>query len=213
MLKQTSKNFRKLFLLEFTRQLIRATDPSAFFELQEQIKEKQVEKKEEQKKHKEKIYQLIKQEHKKPFLTRRREIPKPRLPKVLTIPQTRLPSRLQYLRPTATNTKINIGKLNVLLKDKAVMSIECSGPDEKIMVRVPSLKPTNIILTKQEIDEIVNTFSQTAKIPADEGFFRVVVADIIFSAVISEFAGSKFIIKKIISKRNPMQRFQPMLRR
>ncbi len=204
LLKNTSKEFRKSFFLEFTRQLIKATNPSIFFELTEQIKEETLEEKEERAKQDKRIKQLIKDKEKarQPlFSQRKREIPRQRMPRVLTMPKPRLPAHLRYLRPTSTNLQIDLGKLNILIKDRAVQSIECNGPDEKIMVRVPSLKPSTIILSKIEIDEIVNKFSKISKIPSDSGFFRVVVGNLIFSAVVSEMTGSKFIIKKMNSPR------------
>lgn len=208
MLQKTPKQFRKLFLLEFTRQLIKASSPEFF--LKEQIKEKEIEEKQ-------KIKQILKHEKKPLFSLRKREIPRHAGPKILTIPAPRLPSRLQYLRPTPTNIQIDLGKLNPLIKDPAVQVIECYGPDEKIMVKIPLLKPTNIILTKQEIDEVINKFSQTAKIPADHGFFRVAVGNLNFSAIVSETTGSRFIIKKMIQQRQiPFRRqieFRPMPRR
>jgi len=59
-------------------------------------------------------------------------------------------------------------------------------------------KRTNIILNKEEIDQIIKKFSETAKIPLYEGIFRVVVGKLILSAIISDVIGSKFIIKKMM---------------
>jgi hypothetical protein len=57
-------------------------------------------------------------------------------------------------------------------------------------------KPTDIILSKEDIDRVINKFSEVSKIPATEGIFRVIVGNLILSAIISGVIGSKFVIKK-----------------
>ena len=59
-------------------------------------------------------------------------------------------------------------------------------------------KKTNIILSREEVDQIIKKFSETTKIPIQEGIFKVVVGKLILSAIISEVIGSKFIIKKMM---------------
>ena len=119
-------------------------------------------------------------------------------PQILKIPEPRLPPRFQYLRPVPTNVQIDLGKLNPLIKDPVVDSIDCNGPDEKILVRTPKIKKTNIILNKEEIDEIIQRFAQTAKIPIQEGIFKVAVGRLIITAIISSVIGSRFTIKKMM---------------
>lgn len=118
-------------------------------------------------------------------------------PRVLRIPEPRLPPRLQYLKPTAQNIQIDLPKINSLLNDPLVRTIECNGPGEKIVVTVPMIKNTNIILSKDEISDIVQIFEEKSKIPATEGMYNVVVGRLIFSAIISDVIGSKFVIKKM----------------
>jgi len=179
MLKKTSKGLKTLFLLHFTKELIINSAPSDIFKLENLIKE---ETKEEFKpKKKLRIKKII-----------------PITPRVLTIPQPRLPPALQHLRPTPTNVQIDLGKLNPLIKDPVVDSIDCNGPDEKILVRTPKIKKTNIILNKEEIDEIIQRFAQTAKIPIQEGIFKVAVGRLIITAIISSVIGSRFTIKKMM---------------
>ena len=120
-----------------------------------------------------------------------------RSPQILKIPEPKLPPRFQYLKPIPTDVPINLGKLSPLIKDSAVKSIECNGPDEKISVLTTSKKITSIVLSKEEINEIIKKFSELSKIPSDEGVFRAAVGRLIISAIISDVIGSKFIIKKI----------------
>ena len=121
------------------------------------------------------------------------------MPSSLSIPKQALPPRFQYLRPTPTNTEIDLGKLNPFLKDPMVMTIETSGPGQRVFVTgTMGRKKTNVFLSKEEIDEIIKKFSETTKIPTHEGIFRVVAGKLIFSAIISQNVGSKFVIKKML---------------
>jgi hypothetical protein len=123
----------------------------------------------------------------------------------LNIPEPKLPERLQYLKPVPTDFFIDLGKINPLIKDPAVKQIECNGPDEKIIVKgLMGEKPVNILLRKDEIDEILNNFSDAAKIPLHEGIFRVAVGKLVLSAVISEILPSKFLIEKMSYNPNIM---------
>lgn len=117
----------------------------------------------------------------------------------IIIPKSKLSPRLQYLKPTPTNLEIDLGKLNPLIKDPLVKDIETLGGNQNVIVSgMMGRKKTNIILSREEIEEIIKKFSETAKIPVHEGIFKVVVGKLIFSAVISNIIGSKFIIKKMI---------------
>lgn len=203
MLHQTSKKFRAFFLLQFTRELIKHSGANDLFELQNILKEEDKEKKQEIKREKEEIHQIItgkrklepKRENKilfkKPLIMKRKPL--------LRIPEPKLPPQLQYLKPTPTNIQIDLEKLNPLIKDPAVKIIECNGPDENLLVKgVMGAKKTNIILNKEEINQIIKKFSETAKIPLHEGIFRVAVGKLILLAIISEVVDTKFIIKKIM---------------
>ena len=110
-----------------------------------------------------------------------------------------MPQTFQYLKPTPTNTEIDLGRLNAFAQDPLVKVIECNGPDENIIVHGSmGTKPTNIILKKEEIDEIIKRFAEAAKIPQDEGIFKAVFGKLILSAIISETVGSKFVIRKMM---------------
>jgi hypothetical protein len=129
---------------------------------------------------------------------KRMKLPSP--PRALTIPETRLPAHLQYLKPVPKDIKIDLEKLNPLIKDPAVRVIECNGPDEHVLVKGNmGVKPTNTILGKEEIDRVIKKFSEMSKIPVHEGMYRVVVGKLILSAIISEVVNSRFMIKKMLS--------------
>jgi len=199
MLQKTTKEFRKFFILQFTKELIKHSTPIEVFELKNIIKE-------EEKKTKDKIKKQVK----KPTIQMQSPIPKPIISpqrRVLKIPAPKLPSALQYLKPTPSNTEIDLGKLNDLLKDPLVNLIECDGADANIIVKGNmGIKKTNIVLSKKEIDEVINKFSATAKIPLSEGVFKIAVGKLILSAIVSEVISSKFIIQKMTYNPNPFLR-------
>ena len=174
------------------------------------MKKETYEKKEEIKKEKKKIQQIITRKKESPLIFKEKPplknklfkpLPKPLIARlrILRIPEPKLPPTLQYLKPTPTNIQIDLEKLNPLIKDSAVKTIECNGPDENIIVRgTMGTKRTNIILSEEEINQVMKKFSETKKIPLHEGIFRVVVGRLILSAIISDVIGSKFIIKKMM---------------
>jgi len=117
----------------------------------------------------------------------------------LHIPKPKLPARFDYLKPTPTNLEIDLGILNPFLKDPLVTNIECNGPGQNVhVIGTMGRKKTNVFLDEAQIEEVVRRFSETTKIPFQEGIFRVVAGKLIFSAIISQNIGSKFMIKKMI---------------
>ena len=113
-------------------------------------------------------------------------------------PEPTLPPRLQYLQPIPKDEDIDLGKINILLRDPAVKTIECRGPEEKLIVTGSmGIKPTSIILSLNEINETLERFSTKAKIPLQEGIFKIVFGRLILNAIISEVVAPKFLIKKM----------------
>ena len=212
MLKQTSKEFRKLFLLEFTKQLIDAYAPEDIAKLEKILRKEHKEGTIIQQESKELVKNIIHEKEKELKFLEEKKTPLKRNPDlkrsldslrrmkpVLRIPETRLPQTFQHLKPTPTNTEIDLGKLNAFVQDPLVKVIECNGPDENIVVHGSmGTKPTNIILKKEEIDEIIKRFAEAAKIPQDEGVFKAVFGKLVLSAIISETIGSKFVIRKMM---------------
>jgi len=210
-LNQTSKEFKKFFILQFTKELIRHTGASEVFKLGEILKEKKQHQKDliKEKQAKDKIHEIIKEKEKELEFIKKEQSPPPKkviparkIPKkmpVLRIPEPRLPPTFQYLKPSPSNIQIDLEKLNPLIKDPLVKVIECNGPEENIIVNGSmGTKPTAIVLNKDEIDDIIKKFSSATKIPVHEGVYRAVTGRLILSAIISEIVGSKFIIKKMM---------------
>ncbi|HUW43492.1 MAG TPA: hypothetical protein VMV95_00840 [Bacillota bacterium] len=230
MLKQTSKNFRQFFLLEFTKELIRSTNTYKEFKIKKEVKvivhEKPIKQippqevllkrrvlqgavKEKIKRDTEIISYLkegeILSEFKKFSLTKPLSPKAPlsyKMPSLLAISGPKFPETVRDLRPTLTSRTIMLEKLDPLVKDPLVRAIECNGPNERVIVTgAMGRKSTKIILTKEEVSEIIKKFSDASKIPIHEGIFRVVFGDLSLSAIVSEIIGSKFLIKKISGTR------------
>lgn len=201
-LEKTSLGFKKIFILKFTESLIKGSVSPEFWELgkkileEEKIKNKNLK----SKKFKEKNFENF--EAGKIFSFGSGDTMGRgglgNSTRTLTIPKQRLPPWLNYLRPAPTNLQIDLGKLNHLLQDPSVREIICDGPDKNISVNSGGRKNTNIILTKKEIENVIQKFSQVSKIPMQEGVFRVAVGKLIFYSIISKVVGSKFIIRKML---------------
>lgn len=206
--------------MEFTKEMIRGTETYRSIKIKKEVKIILYEKPKEQKPLQEKdarknvevvirekikrdsqrISQLKKEEEKEhPFAEffKTQRFPAKKAP-LLQIHEPRLPLTVRYLRPVPTSKKVDIGKLNTLVRDPLVRIIECNGPNEKIVViGTMGRKNTKIILNKEEIENIIRKFSEAAKIPVHEGIFKVVVGRMILNAIVSEVIGSKFIIRKM----------------
>ena len=100
--------------------------------------------------------------------------------------------------PQARPEGFALGKLEPLLKDTSIQSIECPGPGKNLLIkRYNKINVTKTILNQAEISSIINDFSEKARIPIVGGILKAAVGDLVISAVISEFVGSRFIINKI----------------
>lgn len=90
-----------------------------------------------------------------------------------------------------------LGKINQLIFDPAVDSIECPGPYKNLLVnKSGAIQATNINLSPEETNEIMEEFSRITKIPISSGVFKGAIGKLIITAVISEFVGTRFIIQK-----------------
>ncbi|MBI2003958.1 hypothetical protein HYS72_00650 [Candidatus Pacearchaeota archaeon] len=196
MLENSSVELKTLVLLDFTKRLIISKNPMEFLVRQELPKTKRDE-------FAEKINKKIPEEIKAGTFfqppTKSFEISRQKSQPILKIPETKLPPQFAYLRPYATNEiDLNLGGLNPFLTDPAVNVIESNGPDKAVLVKGRmGAKPTNIILSEQEINQIIQIFSKKSKIPAGEGFTKIVLGNYVLSAIVSKETGSKFIITKL----------------
>jgi len=91
-----------------------------------------------------------------------------------------------------------LGKIESLLRDKEIQLIECPGPNKNLLVKKHNkINTTRITLDQAEITDILHSFAKEAQIPVVGGILKAAVGDLVVSAVISEFVGSRFIINKL----------------
>jgi hypothetical protein len=109
-------------------------------------------------------------------------------------------SKLNEIKPEFSDKPVgfSLGKINELIKDPFVQSIECTGPGKNILVKkYNKINLTKWILSQEEIGNIINSFSEHSKIPLIGGILKAAVGDLIISAVESKHVGSRFIINRI----------------
>lgn len=88
-------------------------------------------------------------------------------------------------------------KIIPFIQDKFVQSIECKGPDTPLLVlKGGVIQVTNIILSKEDIDLIMQEISNQTRIPLMQGLFKALFGNLIITAAISEFVGTRFILEK-----------------
>ena len=114
---------------------------------------------------------------------------------------------LQMPLPPPSLEKINIlslAKLELILRDPSIKSIECPGSDRLILVhKGSSIQTTGVSLTSLEIDSIMKEISERTKIPIIPGVFKAAFNNLIITAVVSEFVGTRFIIQKNYQRLQP----------
>jgi len=118
-------------------------------------------------------------------------------------PQPRFPT------PPSQQPQIEAGldKINQILSDPAVQSIECQGPDKSLLINKGKVEPSPIKLSKEEVKKVTNFFSEQTHIPLVTGVFKAVLGNLNMTAVVSDFVGTRFIIQK-----RPPQMQSPMRR-
>ncbi|MEK6825435.1 MAG: hypothetical protein AABY00_01475 [Nanoarchaeota archaeon] len=142
----------------------------------------------------------------------RRQIPRPpptmlrvAVPKIVPPhPQTIKKPELSHPKskevhpsPPTLITVEALGKLNNLLLDPTVQTIECPGPGKQITVyRSGFIQNANIFLTTEEVRKIMAEISEKTKIPIIPGVFKAALGNFVITSVISEFVGTRFIIQK-----------------
>jgi hypothetical protein len=98
---------------------------------------------------------------------------------------------------TAGKESINLGKIASILKDPSVMSLECPGTGKNILVnRSGVIQTSPLTLNKEEINTLMQKFSEKTRIPIVTGLYKAVFSDLLITAVISDYVGTRFIIHK-----------------
>jgi hypothetical protein len=142
----------------------------------------------------------------KPFVPKRPpQKPQQTMPRIQS-PTPLPPVQPQQLKPGEKPDSIHLGKIAQILLDPAVISVECGGPGRPLTVnRSGAIQSTGLALSKDEIDNIMKNFSDKTRIPLISGVFRAAFKDLLLTAVISEFVGTRFLIEKRYDYQLPQQ--------
>jgi hypothetical protein len=119
-----------------------------------------------------------------------------------TIPQTQIreSAPIRGISPEYVSRPedFKLGKIENILSDPSIQSLECPGPGKNILIRrYNKTQVTKLALNQQGIREIINSFSNKAKIPVIGGILKAAVGNYLISAVDSDIAGSRFLLTKI----------------
>jgi len=125
-----------------------------------------------------------------------RPIPMPSPPAVT---EARPMARPLIIRPgpATSNHILELGKLNPLIADETVTMIQCDGANMPLKItKERRVEEIDIILGEEEIKSVIKAFANAGGQPITEPLFKTSFKGIIFSAVISAFAGSRFTITR-----------------
>jgi len=93
--------------------------------------------------------------------------------------------------------EIDLGKLNILAKDKEVTVIECQGPEKFVIVKkAGGVNLTHIKLSQEDINNIIRAFSDKARIPLIDGVFKAIIGELSINAIITNAVCNRFMIYK-----------------
>lgn len=202
MLEQKSESFFGFFLEKFTEELIK-NSRDEILRLQDVIEQ-------EEKEIKKEVSAKIKKETSardvfipsRHLLMQRKSVVK-HAGEYFPTPQPHfMPRKLPQRFPFAqkNTNEIDLEKINSFIKNPSIRSIECQGEGENILIRgAMGNKKTDVILSEEEISQIIKKFSETARMPIHDGVFKVAIKGFVLSAIISDIVGSRFIITKTFS--------------
>lgn len=90
----------------------------------------------------------------------------------------------------------NFGRLVSIINDPLVNYLDCPGAKKEISVKkLGRIFKLDIVLSEEEIQAIIKSFSENARIPLVEGMLKARIKDLEMVAVVS-VAGSSFVLKK-----------------
>lgn len=95
-------------------------------------------------------------------------------------------------------TVIDLGKLNTFVQDALITVIQCDGANVPIKtVKEGKVSETIITLSENEIRDIIKRFADRTNQVITEPVFKTQIGNLAFTAIISSFTGSRFVISKI----------------
>jgi hypothetical protein len=90
-----------------------------------------------------------------------------------------------------------LSKVENMLHNRSIHGIECPGPGKFILIKRGNRRtPTRVILDKEDINSILDFFSEQSRIPRIGGSFKAIVNNMVITAIDSAYGGPRFIITK-----------------
>ncbi len=122
------------------------------------------------------------------------------IPDIQKAPQTLQAQQVRQAQqiPQVRDETLGLAQLTPFVRNPEITEIECPGPGKLVLVvsRGKTML-TKIRLSKEEIQKVINKFSETAKVPVISGLFKAAVNNLLITGVVSDIAGSRFVITKI----------------
>ena len=120
------------------------------------------------------------------------------------LPRVPLPSK-QQIQKTQISGLPNIMQF---LNNRSIIGVESPGPDKPLLINHSGkIEATNLIMTKESIDEIMQEISKQTRIPLISGVFKAALGNYLVTAVISDFVGTRFAIQKRMPHGPPMYHY------
>lgn len=106
-----------------------------------------------------------------------------------------------YLAPPTESWLANmqsLSRIQSLLKDPTITFIDCPGPGIPITIARGSLtQSTPFHFSAEEIEHIIRDISERTHIPLSlTGIFKAAMGNIVITALLSEFVGTRFVLQK-----------------
>jgi len=99
--------------------------------------------------------------------------------------------------PARLKEAITLARIEQLLADPAVLSVECTSPGRPLLInRGGAIQTTALTLSPEEVSNIMQEISDRTRIPLTSGLFKAFFGNYIITAVMSELVGTRFIIQK-----------------
>jgi len=124
-------------------------------------------------------------------------------PEFMPLPGAQIPMKPGFLAkpqmPGGEVAGIRFGKLSPVIQNPSINVIECPGPGREIIIRTYNIrKPYPIVLSKEEMQKLVEQFAEKAKVPIISGLMRAWIDKFMISATIVNDQVENFILQKVI---------------
>tara|TARA_Y100000034_G_scaffold91908_1_gene110972 strand:- start:84 stop:698 length:615 start_codon:yes stop_codon:yes gene_type:complete len=111
--------------------------------------------------------------------------------------QTQQPEQQQEIQQPSFDNNEGLSKVEDMLHNRSIHGIECPGPGKFILIKRGNRRtPTRVVLDREDINSILDFFSEQSRIPRIGGSFKAIVNNMVITAIDSAYGGPRFIITK-----------------